>query len=194
MKPIIYFALPVSLCLLFATGCDQRQSVALPPPAVIQPMPVQPADSSAAATLPSGVSVDEPSGTPLPESAYRCTISLSGVPAKMKTGEKAAVKVSLANDSTSIWPKYIPGRRSDLAVNVGYHWVDAQPGAEEKEGPVRAELPENLAPGMSAKLDLVLTAPAPGAWTLRVEPVHETIAWFSWKKGCAAKAKILVTP
>ncbi len=77
-------------------------------------------------------------------------------------------------------------------VKLAYHWGEGRKFPWLKEGE-RVELPGDFAPGQQAALEISITAPArPGVYELGIEPVYETVAWFSWKNGCALTGVVTV--
>lgn len=130
----------------------------------------------------------------LTDAAYRCTLSVSDVPANMRAGEELTLRILITNNSPEIWPKFQPGNATGPAVNLAYLWMHSSGDKPLKEGD-RSFLKEDLAPGASTTMELKIRGyPEPGTYLLRIEPVYETVSWFSSKGGCSSDGTITVTP
>jgi hypothetical protein len=68
-------------------------------------------------------------------------------------------------------------------VNLSYHWLDETGRTVLKDG-LRTEIPLPVPPGgrVSAQQKVIPPA-APGRYLLELDPVFETVAWFSEKNG-----------
>jgi hypothetical protein len=68
-------------------------------------------------------------------------------------------------------------------VNLAYHWLDAS-GKQIVEDGLRTPMPWPVPPGGRVSVQQkVLAPPAPGSYILELDPVFETVAWFSEKNG-----------
>lgn len=168
---------------LLAGGCVTRES-----------SPGASSSDSAPATVvaTSPAPADSVPGKPLTD--FACELAVRGVPGTMKAGENPTeVKVRVTNHSKAgeNWPAMLPGRAAPFVVNLAYTWKLGETVTEGHRG----TLPEDLKPGQGADLGLNVTPPTtPGAYTLRIEPVQESVAWFGNAGGCHADFKVTITP
>jgi hypothetical protein len=94
-------------------------------------------------------------------------------PPTWHAGERARVQVTLANRSAFAWPNAAGAR-----VRLSYHWLDAL-GREAVRDGERTELPRAIPPRGIVTLQQLVVAPThPGRYTLVLDPVFETVAWF----------------
>jgi hypothetical protein len=99
-------------------------------------------------------------------------------PARVRSGERFAVPAVVTNSSAAEWR-----RDGGARVRLAYHWLDGQGNAVVQDGE-RTELPAPLPPGGEARVTLRVAAPAqPGRYLLELDPVFETVAWFSERNG-----------
>ena len=142
----------------------------------------------------------QPSGpkiaSALPDSGFKAQLELTDVPARMRVGEKATVRVSVKNVSDVQWY----ARGGELNTNpdnrfylaAGNRWL--QPDGKlvtNMDG--RYGLDKDLKPGESTSVPLQITAPAtPGSYVLDVDIVQEQVAWFNDKGSATAKSTITV--
>jgi hypothetical protein len=130
---------------------------------------------------------------PLPDAAFKATITLPDPPATMQPGQKATLNVKVKNTSTTAWPSR--GRLTDgfYQVNLGDIWSDGKGVRIVTHPYVRSGLPNDLQPGQEAEVPLAITAPsAPGDYTLTIDLVQEMVSWFSEKGNTAPKFKVKV--
>jgi hypothetical protein len=93
--------------------------------------------------------------------------------------------VTVTNRSGVPWPA-----AGAASVKLSYHWWTAGGEAVHFDGR-RTDLPADLAPGQTLKLEQLIEAPtAPGSYLLELDPVFEYVAWFSQK----ARGKTLRLP
>jgi SAM-dependent methyltransferase len=121
---------------------------------------------------------------PLPDAAFRDEVSWEGAPpGSVTTGDHVTVRLRVANRSPVAWPS-----RGDRAVRAGARWrAEGRPVG----GEARGELPEDLAPGESATVELELSAPgAAGALVLEVGLLQEGIAWFADRGGALLRTEV----
>lgn len=105
------------------------------------------------------------------------------VPAQVTVNETFTVRATVRNASKETWRN-----RGGARVRLAYHWlrIDSKLGlkignrfAAVWEGE-RTDLARPLAPGEEANVELRVLAPAgAGRYTLELDPVFETVAWFS---------------
>jgi hypothetical protein len=106
------------------------------------------------------------------------------VPAEVTVGEAFTVRATVRNTSQVTWPN-----RGGARVRLAYHWmrIDSKLGRDISKPYLaqylsvwEGDLARPLAPGDEANVELRVIAPAfAGRYTLELDPVFETIAWFS---------------
>lgn len=130
---------------------------------------------------------------PLPESAFKASLTVLDAPATLHSGQKATVRVKIKNLSDTPWPAH--GRSNDgfFQVNLGNNWFDAR-GVKIADNPyVRSGMPNDVKPGEEVEVPLQITAPAkPGDYTLQIDLVQEMVAWFSDKGATVPKLHVKV--
>jgi hypothetical protein len=105
--------------------------------------------------------------------AYVATYSVGATPVLLPGG-RATVPVTIVNTGTAAWTALGPN-----PVRVATHVTDAKGNVVIWDG-ARTALAADVAPGASAKVDLIVDAPAAaGPYRVRVDLVREGIAWFS---------------
>ena len=68
-------------------------------------------------------------------------------------------------------------------MNLSYHWLDESGRMVVKDG-LRTEIPLPVPPGGRVSVEQKVVAPeVPGRYILELDPVFETVAWFSEKNG-----------
>ena len=171
------------LALLALAGCARRET--LPPAPLSAPPAAAPTPASPPATPVT------PPAPPPGDSAYPCEISAPADLGQARSGDTVDVPVTLVNRSTETWPTVSTAQ--PRGVNLAYHWLDAE-GKWAQEGD-RTPLPKELKPGETVELKLRLKIQGPaGVRALQIEPVYETLAWFTWKGGCSARSRVDVAP
>jgi hypothetical protein len=99
-------------------------------------------------------------------------------PPQARAGEAFFVTTRLFNRSRYPWTADGAAR-----VNLAYHWLDAA-GKRIVEDGLRTPMPWPVPPGGRVSMrQKVLAPPAPGRYILELDPVFETVAWFSQKNG-----------
>lgn len=99
-------------------------------------------------------------------------------PPQARAGEAFFVITRLFNRSRYPWTADGAAR-----VNLAYHWLDAT-GKRIVEDGLRTPMPWPVPPGGRVSVrQKVLAPPAPGKYILELDPVFETVAWFSQKNG-----------
>jgi hypothetical protein len=100
------------------------------------------------------------------------------VPAQVRAGETFTVLTRLFNRSRVTWPV-----RSAARVGLAYHWRTPDGREVVREGR-RTDLPAPVPPGGRIGVRQKVDAPQqPGRYVLELDPVFETISWFSEKNG-----------
>ncbi|HEX9943426.1 MAG TPA: hypothetical protein VGG03_15530 [Thermoanaerobaculia bacterium] len=102
----------------------------------------------------------------------------SVVPPQVQVGQAFTVATRLFNRSGHPWTAEGVAR-----VNLAYHWLDESGKTIVKDG-LRTEIPLPVLPGGAVDVQQKVLAPqAPGRYVLELDPVFETVAWFSEKNG-----------
>ena len=99
-------------------------------------------------------------------------------PPRARAGETFTILTRLFNRSRHPWTSDGSAR-----VNLSYHWLDENGKVVEKDGD-RTAMPWPVPPGGRISVKQSVTAPkAPGRYILELDPVFETVAWFSDRNG-----------
>jgi 4-amino-4-deoxy-L-arabinose transferase-like glycosyltransferase len=115
---------------------------------------------------------------PLPANAFRAEISVVNEPTTVHVGERIELGVLVKNVSEATWPGCQRGP-AKYQIYLGSRWQTSvdQPWSREE---ARSPLPHDLAPGESAPIKLLLTAPpAPGDYSFDLDLVQEQVSWFA---------------
>ncbi len=134
--------------------------------------------------------------SPLPDKAFNADISLPyGLP-PMKAGQKEFVSVLVRNNSDVVWPAMglRDARQSDYRyyIRLAAHWFDASGTTLVHDGE-RQSLPYDLEPREQAEFLIGVVPPKiPGAYTLEIDLVQETVIWFGQKGSKALILKVTV--
>jgi hypothetical protein len=95
-----------------------------------------------------------------------------------RAGETFAITTRLFNRSRFPWTADGAAR-----VNLAYHWLD-ESGKQVVEDGLRTPMPWPVPPGGRVSLQQKVQAPPkPGRYILELDPVFETVSWFSKKNG-----------
>jgi len=95
-------------------------------------------------------------------------------PTVVDVGERFAVHGLLINGSRAEWRN-----RGGARVRLSYHWLDERGTTVVRDGE-RTELAAPVPPGGAVRVTQTVVAPAqPGSYTLELDPVFETVAWFT---------------
>jgi hypothetical protein len=96
-------------------------------------------------------------------------------PATWGPDEEASYVVTITNEGNVTWPSSGEDR---VRLSAHFGTDDDRPGVAW-ENEIRFELPTDVAPGESARVEVTLTAPsAVGGYVLRQRLVREGVAWF----------------
>ena len=100
----------------------------------------------------------------------------SNAPTTVSPGQTVNYTVTVTNTGTQTWS---PTGTTNVRLGAYFNGTSDTVGAWQTE-PVRFNLPNTVAPGASATINVSLTAPATaGTYTLRNRLVQEGVAWFS---------------
>lgn len=102
-----------------------------------------------------------------------------GAPPALEIGDEALAMARLRNLSLYPWTVTGPAR-----VRLSYRWLDAG-GQPIPDAPsLRTDLDGPVAPGAEVSAWVQLKAPrSPGSYLLELDPIFESVAWFSEKNG-----------
>jgi len=99
------------------------------------------------------------------------------VPSYMCTDTDNYVKVEVTNNSDFTWRASGENR-----VRIGYHYYGQDVDSQEYDNP-RSPLPENLEPGESATVEVLINQiTEPGTYVVQIDLVLEGHYWFSSKE------------
>ncbi|HXI23491.1 MAG TPA: hypothetical protein VNG71_06425 [Pyrinomonadaceae bacterium] len=128
---------------------------------------------------------------PLLDNGFRAGIDLKNPPVTLSTGERVTLDVTVKNISNVRWP----GRQwhAELfQIAVGNHWLDAT-GNVVSNDDGRTALEQDLQPGETVNLHLVVNAPAQrGDYILEVDVVQEGVSWFGLKGSKTWRGRVKV--
>jgi 4-amino-4-deoxy-L-arabinose transferase-like glycosyltransferase len=128
---------------------------------------------------------------PLPANAFRAEITVLSAPTTVHVGERIELSVLVKNVSEAAWSGCQRGP-AKYQIYLGSRWrtsVDQSWAREEARSP----LPHDLAPGESATIKLLLTAPpAPGDYSFALDLVQEQVSWFGERGSAKKSVSILV--
>jgi hypothetical protein len=99
------------------------------------------------------------------------------VPSFLCTNKDNILTIEIKNTSDFTW-------RNDAnnSVRVGYHYYGQDVDASDYDGTVRTELKNNVAPGESIKVDMLINdIKQPGNYVIQIDLVLEGKYWFSSK-------------
>jgi hypothetical protein len=118
------------------------------------------------------------SGQSLNADVYRLQWGNTIAPKQARAGETFQVLTRAFNRSGAPWPN-VGGAR----VRLAYHWK-MEDGREVLRDGERTELPQAVPPGGRLSVHQLVKAPAaPGRYVLELDPVFETVSWFSDRNG-----------
>jgi hypothetical protein len=91
-----------------------------------------------------------------------------------RAGAATTARVSVENIGTATW-----NSRGSMGIQLASHWLDTHGNAIVWDGE-RTPMPDPVAPGETAELDLPLRAPMPpGLYRLAIDLVDEGRFWFA---------------
>jgi hypothetical protein len=169
-------------CALAAGGCGTGQP-----------------KNSAGGTPPTsapGASQTQPQSTritsPLPDSAFKASVTPSDPPAKMRAGEKQVVTVHVRNVSQTAWPAD-GAPDGKFAVTLRDRWLSADGNKVVNDLDGGASLPHDVAPGGEVDMQLRVTAPKEkGDYVLEFDMVQEQVSFFREKGSTPARVSVRV--
>jgi hypothetical protein len=117
-------------------------------------------------------------GEQLDADVYGVQWGSSIAPSQVRAGQAFTVLTRLFNRSRFPWKAEGAAR-----VNLSYHWLDEGGKTLVKDG-LRTPIPLPVRPGGRVNVRQKVAAPeTPGRYLLELDPVFETVAWFSEKNG-----------
>jgi SAM-dependent methyltransferase len=109
----------------------------------------------------------------LPADAWSANLQWNNETRSCPPSIRGVLQVSVENTSSAVW--HFDDQRP---VMVGNHWL-AEDGEMMRLDDGRAMLPNHLAPGERAEVEIeVSTPPAPGVYILELDLVQEGVSWF----------------
>ncbi|HEX8137886.1 MAG TPA: hypothetical protein VF544_09880 [Pyrinomonadaceae bacterium] len=115
---------------------------------------------------------------PLPEDGYRAKLSLSDEVSTLRARQRQTLNVRVENISNAIWSAYGEGD-GKYAVTLRGLWLHPDEAGRAEEEESATTLPEDLSPGQSVLVPLVVTAPAsPGDYILKIDLAQTRASWF----------------
>jgi len=129
---------------------------------------------------------------PLPESAFKAELTLTGQPSTITAGTAYSVTVRVKNLGDTAWPACIAASGT-YPVYLGNHWRNRKNNLIVFEDG-RANLPRHLQPSEEVEVELSVTPPPdPGSYILELDMVQELVSWFAEKGSATTKAPVKVT-
>jgi len=120
------------------------------------------------------------SDEPLPDSAFKARLAAASPSMEAKAGSLLTIRVTATNLGDVTWP-VIPHGAGKREIGLGNHWYDDK-GELVTSDEGRTYLPEELKPGETMELPLLVRTPAePGRYVLELDMVQEYVAWFACK-------------
>lgn len=133
---------------------------------------------------------------PLPDKGFKAQITLPDAALKLRAGQKETITIKVKNTSDVIWWQR-GGETSDRTDNkfyiaLGNRWLDKS-GKRTSDTEGHNGIPRDLKPGDEVEVPLLITAPKePGEYTIELDMVQESVAWFADKGSPTTKAKVTV--
>jgi SAM-dependent methyltransferase len=127
---------------------------------------------------------------PLPAKAFTAEVEIGPTVLRLDPGAVEMVPVRVTNKSQHTWPA--AGKDGWFLVTVANHWLDDD-GKRIVGDDGRATLPNDIAPGETAVVELEVHAPEkPGSYGLEVDLVQEGVAWFGDRGSTTASVYVKV--
>jgi len=99
------------------------------------------------------------------------------IPSFLCTDSDNYIKIEITNTSDFTWRS-----SGEDMVRIGYHYWGQDVDYSEYDNPARTSLPNNLKPGESATIEvLIIDITNKGIYVLQIDPVLEGHFWFSSK-------------
>lgn len=121
------------------------------------------------------------------EPSFNATWLEVRVASTLRAGSIATIQVRVRNDGALPWEA-----GGDIAIMLAHHWR-AEDGSLLVWDGFRTELPRDVAPGETIEVEGFVFAPVtPGSYTLEVDLVQESVAWFGEKGNPVARRTVEV--
>jgi hypothetical protein len=133
---------------------------------------------------------------PLPDRGFKAQITPSDAALRLRAGQKQDITVRVKNTSDVVWWQR-GGETNDRSDNkfyiaIGNRWLDKD-GKRTTDMEGHNGIPKDLKPGDETEMSLLITAPkAPGDYTMELDMVQESVAWFGDKGSPTTKVKVTV--
>ncbi len=99
------------------------------------------------------------------------------IPGYLCTEQDNYIKIDITNTSDFTWIS-----TGENMVRIGYHYYHIQEAKESYDNPTRSSLPENVAPGETVSVEVLINnIDTTGNYIIRIDPVLEGHFWFSSK-------------
>ena len=117
---------------------------------------------------------------PMPDGAFKATITAENPPAKLAPGQQATLNLKVKNNGSAAWPLRGRPGTGHFQVNLGGHWLGSD-GVQVKVEE-RISQPFSIGPGAEAEMPYTIKAPdKPGNYVVEIDMVQEIVAWFEEK-------------
>jgi hypothetical protein len=128
---------------------------------------------------------------PLPEQAYKASITAPGMAAILVAGSRETLYVDVKNMSDVTWPAR-SSTRSEYQIMLRNHWLNGSDQVVINDDGV-APLLYEVKPGCEILLPLIITAPSfPGNYVLEIDMSREGVVWFNHKGSNALRLSVKV--
>lgn len=126
---------------------------------------------------------------PLSELAFKAQIAVPDQSIVADAGTQLEIRVRVRNISDITWPA-VGDAENRFQVQLGNHWLD-DGGRVVVYNDGRVGLPANLKPLEEVELTLPVVIPAePGDYSLELDMVQESVAWFGDKGSSTTKVSV----
>jgi 4-amino-4-deoxy-L-arabinose transferase-like glycosyltransferase len=128
---------------------------------------------------------------PLPDNGFRAALDINNPPVTLSRDARVTLDVALKNISDVRWQGRL-WHAEPFQIAVGNHWLDAS-GNVVTNDDGRVALAQDLQPGDTIKINLVVNAPAQrGEYILEVDAVQEGVSWFGLRGSKTWRGRVQV--